>query len=189
MDQENAYSKGSEVKYLLKSKTSVDLVELLCHYQLYSCVNTRKSCGFAKAKGFIILFWECSIIGSSAEMLNWNEYTVDRFINATVITGTSVEHFKWTAYNTTHFLICRPWLKNHLHAYVLLNQPSFHRNAQEAAGCRSGLYIPETSCCDGWGRSYEYSWLWLASDVYGLIGQKHVVDHIQKKREKIVGNS
>ncbi len=34
---------------------------LLCCYQLYSFVNTRKSCGFVKAitKGFIILFWEC----------------------------------------------------------------------------------------------------------------------------------
>ena len=27
MNQENAYSKGCEVKYLLKSKTSADLVE------------------------------------------------------------------------------------------------------------------------------------------------------------------
>ncbi len=31
---------------------------LLCCYQLFSFVNTRKSCGFVKAKGFIILFWE-----------------------------------------------------------------------------------------------------------------------------------
>ncbi len=28
MNQENAYSKGCEVKYLLKSKTSVDLIEI-----------------------------------------------------------------------------------------------------------------------------------------------------------------
>ena len=34
---------------------------LLCHYQLYSSVNTRKSCGFVKAKGFIIFLWECML--------------------------------------------------------------------------------------------------------------------------------
>ncbi len=33
--------------------------DLLCCYQLYCFVYTRKSCGFVKAKGFIILFWEC----------------------------------------------------------------------------------------------------------------------------------
>ncbi len=32
---------------------------LLCCYQLYSFVNTRKSCGFVKTKGFIFFFWEC----------------------------------------------------------------------------------------------------------------------------------
>ena len=34
---------------------------LLCCYQLYSFVNTWKSCDFVKAKGFIILFWECAL--------------------------------------------------------------------------------------------------------------------------------
>ncbi len=35
MNQENAYSKGCEVKYLLKSKTSVDLVDFNSQSPLY----------------------------------------------------------------------------------------------------------------------------------------------------------
>ena len=41
MNQENAYSKGCEVKYLLKSKLSVDLVEffflvrIILHHKLH----------------------------------------------------------------------------------------------------------------------------------------------------------
>ncbi len=34
---------------------------LLCRYQLHSFVNTRKSCGFVKSKGFIIFLWECTM--------------------------------------------------------------------------------------------------------------------------------
>ena len=40
---------------------------LLCCYQLSSFVNTRKSCGFVKAKGFIIFFWECRMCVPSCE--------------------------------------------------------------------------------------------------------------------------
>ncbi len=43
MNQENAYSKGFEVKYLLKSKTGVNVVEFLilqpCERVLYLPVN------------------------------------------------------------------------------------------------------------------------------------------------------
>ncbi len=41
MNQENAYSKGCEVKYLLKSKTGVDLVEF--NSQRISLVNSKST--------------------------------------------------------------------------------------------------------------------------------------------------
>ena len=41
MNQENAYSKGCKVKYLLKSKTSVDLVGILLIHSTFFCQSVR----------------------------------------------------------------------------------------------------------------------------------------------------